>query len=139
MSLNLSPMTLIAGPCVIEDEGLVLEVAQELKRQLSGLSVRFYFKASFDKANRSSIEGFRGPGLEGGLKTLVRLREDLGVPILTDFHTPDQAEVVAASVDFLQVPAFLCRQTDMIVAASEAALKYGRRLNIKKGQFLAPW
>jgi 2-dehydro-3-deoxyphosphooctonate aldolase (KDO 8-P synthase) len=132
-------MTLIAGPCVIEDEGLVLEVASELKKQLGSLPVQLYFKASFDKANRTSIDGFRGPGLEEGLKILDRVRAKTGLPLLTDFHTPDQADAVAQSVDFLQVPAFLCRQTDMIVAAAEAALKYGRRLNIKKGQFLAPW
>lgn len=132
-------MTLISGPCVIEDEGLVLEVAQELKRQMEGLPVRLYFKASFDKANRTSIEGFRGPGIEQGLKILGRVKEKTGLPLLTDFHTPEQAERVAETVDFLQIPAFLCRQTDMIVAGAEAALKYGRRLNVKKGQFLAPW
>jgi 2-dehydro-3-deoxyphosphooctonate aldolase (KDO 8-P synthase) len=132
-------MTLIAGPCVIEDEGLVMEVAQELKRQLSGMPVRLYFKASFDKANRTSIRGFRGPGLKKGLEILSRVREQTGLPILTDFHTPEQAKPVAEVVDFLQVPAFLCRQTDMIVAAAEAALTLNRRLNIKKGQFLAPW
>lgn len=139
MSNQQSPMTLIAGPCVIEDEGLCLEVAQELKRQLQGLPVRLYFKSSFDKANRTSIEGFRGPGLEQGLKILDNVRAKTGLPLLTDFHTPEQAEAVAATVDFLQIPAFLCRQTDMIVAGAEAALKHGRRLNVKKGQFLAPW
>jgi 2-dehydro-3-deoxyphosphooctonate aldolase (KDO 8-P synthase) len=136
---RMTPMTLIAGPCVLEDEGLVMEIAQELKRQLTGLPIELYFKASFDKANRTSIEGFRGPGLQEGLKTLSKVREKTGLPILTDFHTPDQARPVAEVVDFLQVPAFLCRQTDMIVAAAEAALEFGRKLNIKKGQFLAPW
>ena len=136
---SISPMTLIAGPCVIEDEGLVLEIAQELKRQLAGLPIELYFKASFDKANRTSIEGFRGPGLKHGLKILSRVREQTGLKLLTDFHTPEQAMPVAEVVDFLQVPAFLCRQTDMIIAASEAALMHGRRLNVKKGQFLAPW
>jgi 2-dehydro-3-deoxyphosphooctonate aldolase (KDO 8-P synthase) len=136
---QLAPMTLIAGPCVIEDEGLVLEIAQELKRQLSGLPVQLYFKASFDKANRTSIDGFRGPGLKEGLRILAKVKEETGLPLLTDFHTPEQAEPVAEVIDFLQVPAFLCRQTDMIVAAAEAAIKKGRRLNIKKGQFLAPW
>lgn len=135
---NQRPMTLIAGPCVIEDEGLVLEVAQELKRQLASLEVEFYFKASFDKANRSSIEGFRGPGLEAGLKILDRVRSQVGVSLLTDVHTPDQAEPVARVVDFLQVPAFLCRQTDLIFSTAAVALKHGRRLNVKKGQFLAP-
>lgn len=132
-------MTLIAGPCVIEDEGLMMEVAQELKRQLSGLPVELYFKSSFDKANRTSIEGFRGPGVEQGLKILARVREKTGLPLLTDFHTPEQAKPVAEVIDYLQVPAFLCRQTDMIIAAGEAALAHGRRLNVKKGQFLAPW
>ena len=132
-------MTLIAGPCVIEDEGLLLEVATELKRQLAGLPVDLYFKSSFDKANRTSIEGFRGPGLEDGLRLLSKVKAKTGLPLLTDIHTPDQAEKVAEVVDFLQVPAFLCRQTDMIVAAAEACLKHGRRLNVKKGQFLAPW
>ena len=132
-------MTLIAGPCVIEDEGLVLEVAQELKRQLHGLPLQFYFKASFDKANRTSIDGFRGPGLKDGLKILDRVRSKTGLPLLTDFHTPEQVKPVADVVDFLQVPAFLCRQTDLIIAAAEAALVRGLRLNVKKGQFLAPW
>ncbi len=138
-SNQLPDMTLIAGPCVIEDEGLVLEVAQELKRQLEGLPIRLYLKASFDKANRTSIDGFRGPGLQQGLAILSRVREKTGCALFTDFHTPEQALLVAQVVDFLQVPAFLCRQTDMIVAASEAALQHQRRLNIKKGQFLAPW
>ncbi len=132
-------MTLIAGPCVIEDEGLVMEVSQELKRQLEGLPVRLYFKASFDKANRSSIEGFRGPGLEEGLRIMNRVREKTGLPLCTDVHTPDQAEKVAQVIDFMQIPAFLCRQTDMIIAGAEAAIRHGRRLNVKKGQFLAPW
>jgi 2-dehydro-3-deoxyphosphooctonate aldolase (KDO 8-P synthase) len=140
-------MTLIAGPCVIEDEstdeGLVFEVAAELKRQLGELidagAIRLYFKSSFDKANRTSIDGFRGPGMGLGLKILDRVRAKTGLPVLTDFHTPEQARPVAEVVDFLQIPAFLCRQTDLIVAGAEAALKNGRRLNVKKGQFLAPW
>ncbi len=131
-------MTLIAGPCVIEDEGLVLEVAQELKKQLAGLPVDFYFKASFDKANRSSIEGFRGPGMKDGLKILDKVRSTVGVKLLTDVHTPDQAKPVAEVVDFLQIPAFLCRQTDMIVACAEQAALLNRKLNVKKGQFLSP-
>ncbi|MCM2323077.1 MAG: 3-deoxy-8-phosphooctulonate synthase [Oligoflexia bacterium] len=135
----LPPMPLIAGPCVIEDEGLVLEIATELKRQLTGLSVDFYFKASFDKANRTSIDGFRGPGMEAGLKILERVRAKTGLRLVTDIHTPDQARPVAEVVDFLQIPAFLCRQTDLIVAGAEAALEYGRKLNVKKAQFLAPW
>ncbi len=133
------PMTLIAGPCVIEDEGLVMEIATELKRQLHGLPVQLFFKASFDKANRSSIDGFRGPGIEEGLKILTKVKERLGLPLLTDIHTPDQAEEVAKHIDFLQIPAFLCRQTDLIVSVTEAAIKWNRKINVKKGQFLAPW
>ena len=139
---QLSPlplMPLMAGPCVIEDEGMVLEIATELKRQLQGLPVEFYFKASFDKANRSSIDGFRGPGLRDGLRILDQVKSKVGLPVVTDFHTPDQAIEVAQVADFLQIPAFLCRQTDLIVAGAEAALRKGRRLNVKKGQFLAPW
>jgi len=132
-------MTVIAGPCVIEDEGLVLEVAQELKKQLAGLPIKLYFKSSFDKANRTSIHGFRGPGIEDGLNILALVKGETGLPVLTDYHTPDQADIVAQVVDFLQIPAFLCRQTDMVVAGARACLKHGRRLNIKKGQFLAPW
>lgn len=142
-----TPMTLIAGPCVIEDEtldtGIVFEIAAELKRQLGTLisagEIELTFKASFDKANRTSIDGFRGPGMELGLKILDRVRAKTGLPILTDFHTPDQAKPVADVVDFMQIPAFLCRQTDLIVAGAEAALRKNRRLNVKKGQFLAPW
>lgn len=137
--MSLEKFTLIAGPCVIEDQALLTEIAVELKRQLAGLPVELYFKASFDKANRTSIDGFRGPGIEAGLKMLEKVRAETGLPLCTDFHTPDQAEVVARSVDFIQIPAFLCRQTDLIVAGAEAALKQGRRLNVKKGQFLAPW
>ncbi len=132
-------MTLIAGPCVIEDEGLVMEVAEELKHQLAGLPVKLYFKSSFDKANRTSIDGFRGPGMRNGLAILEKVRVKTGLPILTDFHTPEQAEPVAEICDFIQIPAFLCRQTDIIVEGARAALKHGRRLNVKKGQFLAPW
>jgi 2-dehydro-3-deoxyphosphooctonate aldolase (KDO 8-P synthase) len=132
-------MTLIAGPCVIEDEGLVMEIATELKRQLHGLPLQLFFKASFDKANRSSIDGFRGPGLKEGLKILTKVKERTGLPLLTDIHTPDQAEEVAKHIDFLQIPAFLCRQTDLIVSVTEAAIKWNRKVNIKKGQFLAPW
>ena len=134
-----NPMTLIAGPCVIEDEGLVMEIATELKHQLAGMPVQLFFKASFDKANRSSIDGFRGPGLVEGLKILNRVKEKLGLPLLTDIHSIEQVEPVAQVIDFLQVPAFLCRQTDLIVAVAESALKWNRKMNVKKGQFLAPW
>ena len=137
--MHIEPMTLIAGPCVIEDQGLLFEVASELKRQTEDLPVRLYFKASFDKANRTSIDGFRGPGMKDGLKMLEQVKVKTGLPLLTDFHTPEQAEPVAEVVDFLQIPAFLCRQTDVVVAGAEAAIRKGRRLNVKKGQFLAPW
>jgi len=146
-SIMTTPMTLIAGPCVIEDDdldqGIVFEVSQELVRQLKPLidtgAIKLYFKASFDKANRTSIDGFRGPGMSLGLKILDRVRSKSSLPILTDFHTPEQAMAVAEVVDFMQIPAFLCRQTDLIVAGAEAALRFNRRLNVKKGQFLAPW
>ncbi len=134
-----APMTLIAGPCVIEDEGLVMEIATELKHQMAGLPVQLFFKASFDKANRSSIDGFRGPGMIEGLKILGKVKEKLGLPLVTDIHEVSQAEPVAKVVDFLQVPAFLCRQTDLIVAVAEMALTWNRKMNVKKGQFLAPW
>jgi 2-dehydro-3-deoxyphosphooctonate aldolase (KDO 8-P synthase) len=132
-------MILIAGPCVIENEDLALEVAESLKAQLKGLPVQLFFKSSFDKANRTSVEGFRGPGLEAGLKVLEKVKKITGLPVLTDVHTPDQVDAVASVCDFIQIPAFLCRQTDLVVAGAEAAIKYNRKLNIKKGQFLAPW
>ncbi|MEZ4752595.1 MAG: 3-deoxy-8-phosphooctulonate synthase [Bdellovibrionota bacterium] len=132
-------MIVLAGPCVIEDEGLILETAAELKRQFEGLPIDFYFKASFDKANRTSIKSFRGPGMKEGLSILAKAKAQSGVQLVTDYHLPEQAEPVADIVDFLQVPAFLCRQTDMIVAGAEAVLKRGKKINVKKGQFLAPW
>jgi len=132
-------MLLIAGPCVIEDEVLLDEIVHALLEQLAPLPVDFYFKASFDKANRSSIKSFRGPGLKDGLNSLSKIKEKYKVKILTDFHTPEQAIPVAEVVDFLQIPAFLCRQTEMIMAGVEAAIRFDRKINIKKGQFLAPW
>ncbi|NBX77106.1 MAG: 3-deoxy-8-phosphooctulonate synthase [Proteobacteria bacterium] len=135
----IKPFVVIAGPCVIEDEGLILETATELKRQLGTQKVDFFFKSSFDKANRTSIDGFRGPGMKEGLRILSLAKEKCGVKLVTDIHTPDQASPVAAVVDFVQIPAFLCRQTDLVVAAAESALRFRRKLNIKKGQFLAPW
>jgi 2-dehydro-3-deoxyphosphooctonate aldolase (KDO 8-P synthase) len=125
---------LIAGPCVIESEGLCLRVAASLARTCRRLGVPFIFKASFDKANRSSIQSFRGPGLDAGLRTLAKVRAEVGVPVLTDIHTGDQAAAAADVVDVLQIPAFLCRQTDLLVAAART----GRIVNVKKGQFLAP-
>jgi len=124
----------IAGPCVIESESLCLRTAESLLKTCSKLRIPFTFKASFDKANRTSGKSFRGPGLEAGLKVLDRVRREFGVPLLTDIHTEAQAVAVADVVDVLQIPAFLCRQTDLI----EAAAATGRILNIKKGQFLAP-
>jgi 2-dehydro-3-deoxyphosphooctonate aldolase (KDO 8-P synthase) len=129
------PFFLIAGPCVIESEGLVLEVAGRLKEMTGRLGIPFIFKASFDKANRSSRASFRGPGIEAGLKALSRVREQIGVPVLTDVHEDTPLGEVAAVVDVLQTPAFLCRQTNFIVAASSQ----NKPVNIKKGQFLSPW
>ena len=129
------PFFLIAGPCVIESEQLVIDVAGRLKEMTAALKIPFIFKASFDKANRSSRSSFRGPGLEGGLKALAGVREQIGVPVLTDVHEDTPLDEVAAVVDVLQTPAFLCRQTNFIVAVSSQ----GKPVNIKKGQFLSPW
>jgi 2-dehydro-3-deoxyphosphooctonate aldolase (KDO 8-P synthase) len=129
------PFFLIAGPCVIESEALVLEVAGRLKEMTGALGIPFVFKASFDKANRSSRASFRGPGMDAGLKTLSRVREQIGVPVLTDVHEDTPLAEVAAVVDVLQTPAFLCRQTNFIVGVSSQ----GKPVNIKKGQFLSPW
>jgi len=125
---------LIAGPCVIESETLCLKVAASLKKTCEKLGIFYIFKASFDKANRTSPTSFRGPGLEVGLRILAKVRAKVGVPVLTDIHTETQAAVVADVVDILQIPAFLCRQTDLIKAAAHT----GRILNLKKGQFLSP-
>jgi 2-dehydro-3-deoxyphosphooctonate aldolase (KDO 8-P synthase) len=129
------PFFLIAGPCVIESEGLVLDVAGRLKEMTSALKIPFIFKASFDKANRSSRSSFRGPGLAAGLQALSRVREQIGVPVLTDVHEDTPLGEVAAVVDVLQTPAFLCRQTNFIIAVCSQ----GKPVNIKKGQFLSPW
>jgi len=129
------PLFLIAGPCVIESEALVIEVAGRLKEITAALGMAFVFKASFDKANRSSRASFRGPGIAAGLKALARVREQIGVPVLTDVHEDTPLGEVAAVVDVLQTPAFLCRQTNFIVAACSQ----GKPVNIKKGQFLSPW
>jgi 2-dehydro-3-deoxyphosphooctonate aldolase (KDO 8-P synthase) len=124
----------IAGPCVIEREELCLEVGRSLKKICARLGVHFVFKASYDKANRTSAKSFRGPGIEGGLEVLARVRERLGVPVLTDVHTEKQATMAGEVLDILQIPAFLCRQTDLI----RAAVSTGKIVNIKKGQFLSP-
>jgi 2-dehydro-3-deoxyphosphooctonate aldolase (KDO 8-P synthase) len=129
------PFFLIAGPCVIESEQLVIDVAGQLKEMTAALNIPFIFKASFDKANRSSRSSFRGPGLEGGLAALSHVREKIGVPVLTDVHEDTPLDEVASVVDVLQTPAFLCRQTNFIVAVSSQH----KPVNIKKGQFLSPW
>jgi 2-dehydro-3-deoxyphosphooctonate aldolase (KDO 8-P synthase) len=129
------PFFLIAGPCVIESAGLVLDVAGRLKEMTGALGIPFIFKASFDKANRSSRASFRGPGIDAGLKALSRVRVEIGVPVLTDVHEDTPLSDVAAAVDVLQTPAFLCRQTNFI----RAVAAQGKPVNIKKGQFLSPW
>ncbi len=129
------PLLVIAGPCVIEDEGVTLDTARELKEICARLELPFVFKSSFDKSNRTSVNSFRGPGLEQGLSTLDKVRSEVGVPVITDIHTPEQAAPVAEVVDALQIPAFLCRQTDLLVAAANT----GKPVNVKKGQFLSPW
>jgi 2-dehydro-3-deoxyphosphooctonate aldolase (KDO 8-P synthase) len=125
---------LIAGPCVIESEALCFEIARAMKRITDRLGITYIFKASFDKANRSSGASFRGPGIADGLQILVRVREKFEVPVVTDVHTEEQARAAAEAVDVLQIPAFLCRQTDLLVTAAET----GKIVNVKKGQFLAP-
>ncbi len=129
------PLFLIAGPCVIESESLALQTASELKAICERLGIPFIYKSSFDKANRSSGDSFRGPGLEEGLRILERVRDELGVPVLTDVHEDTPIDEVASVVDVLQTPAFLCRQTNFIQRVAAA----GKPVNIKKGQFLAPW
>jgi 2-dehydro-3-deoxyphosphooctonate aldolase (KDO 8-P synthase) len=131
--------TLIAGPCVIESRALALEVAERMKAITDRLGITYVFKASFDKANRSSCSTFRGPGVHEGLEVLAEVKQRLGVPVLTDIHESQQAAPVAAVVDVLQIPAFLCRQTDLLLAAAEAVRGTNKTINVKKGQFLAPW
>lgn len=129
------PLFLIAGPCVIESEQMALDTAGQLKEICLKLDIPFIYKSSYDKANRSSGKTFRGFGMEAGLKILEKVKAQIGVPVLTDVHSEDEIESVAAVVDVLQTPAFLCRQTDFIHAVAKA----GRPVNIKKGQFLSPW
>ena len=128
------PFFLIAGPCVVESEQLQMDVAGQLKDITSALGIPFVFKSSYDKANRSSGKSFRGPGMDKGLEILAKVRKSVGVPVLTDVHTEEDVAIVAQTVDVLQTPAFLCRQTDFIHAVASA----GKPVNIKKGQFLAP-
>jgi 2-dehydro-3-deoxyphosphooctonate aldolase (KDO 8-P synthase) len=130
-----NPFVLIAGPCVIETEGATLEAAARLKQITSDLGIPFIFKSSFDKANRSSVKSFRGPGLKEGLRILRRVGEELNLPLLSDIHRFDEIGPAAEVLDILQIPAFLCRQTDFVIDVA----KTGRVVNIKKGQFLAPW
>lgn len=132
-----SKLTILAGPCVIESQEILEQVAAGLKEITKKLDINFVFKASFDKANRSSINSYRGPGLEKGLAMLAKIKKEYNLPIVTDIHTPDQAAKAAEVADILQIPAFLCRQTDLLVAAAKAA-GAGKIVNIKKGQFLAP-
>ncbi len=135
LSRKAGPFFLIAGPCVIESPRHPGQVAARLKDVTDELGITLVFKASYDKANRSSVRSYRGPGMEKGLEILAGVRERCGVPILTDVHEPAQVEKAAAVADVLQIPAFLCRQTDLLVEAARS----GRIVNIKKGQFMAPW
>ncbi len=133
-----NPLVLIAGPCGIEDkergERITYRVAEKLREITERLEIPFVFKASFDKANRTSVKSFRGPGLEEGLKILMEIKEELMVPVLSDIHLPEQAEKAKKVLDIIQIPAFLCRQTDLLLAVGKA----GKPVNVKKGQFLAP-
>lgn len=133
-------LKLICGLCVLESEELALEVAGRIIEEIKPVKdkVDFTFKGSFDKANRSSFDSYRGPGMEKGLEILSKVKKTYKIPTLTDIHLPDQCDPVASVVDVLQVPAFLCRQTDLVVSAAQACEKYGRALNVKKGQFLSP-
>ena len=125
----------ILGPCALESESFAWEMARALKEIAERTGIQFLFKASFDKANRTSVKSFRGPGIHDGCRILGEISRELGVPVTTDIHTAEQAAIAAEHIDLLQIPAFLCRQTDML----EAAAKTGRAVNVKKGQFLAPW
>lgn len=131
----MSKFTLIAGPCVIESEDVVIQIATVLKEITQKLDLNLYFKASFDKANRTSYSSYRGPGIEEGLRILARIKQLYGIKICTDIHDVTQAKKVASVADMVQIPAFLCRQTDLLIAAA----KTGKVILIKKGQFLAPW
>ena len=132
---NKSSFTLIAGPCQLENEKHALDISSELKKITDKLGIGFIYKTSFDKANRTSLNGKRGAGLEKSLPVFDKIRKNVGVPVLTDVHTAEQCKIVSKHVDVLQIPAFLCRQTDLLIAAA----KTGKVINVKKGQFLAPW
>jgi 2-dehydro-3-deoxyphosphooctonate aldolase (KDO 8-P synthase) len=129
------PLTLISGPCVIESEDFTLKMATEIRQICDRLGIQYIFKSSFDKANRTSVESFRGHSLERGLQILQRVKDRVSVPVLTDIHESYQAKPVSEVVDVLQIPAFLCRQTDLLLSAAAT----GKAINVKKGQFLAPW
>ena len=129
------PLALIGGPCAIEREAFMLDVATRLRDITAKAGVPFIFKSSYDKANRTSIRSYRGPGLHEGLEILQKIKDVVGVPVLSDVHAVEEVEPAAAVLDILQIPAFLCRQTDLVVAAA----KTGKPVNVKKGQFLAPW
>ena len=135
LNIGAGDLVVIAGPCVIESEALVLEVAWALKEYADRLSLPLIFKSSYDKANRTSGNSFRGPGLAAGLDILARVRQEVGLPVLSDVHRIEEAGPAAQVLDVLQIPAFLCRQTDLVLAAAAT----GKPVNIKKGQFLAPW
>ena len=132
---NDKPFTLIAGPCQLENESHAMKISTELKKITSELGINLIYKTSFDKANRTSLKGKRGMGLEKSLPIFDKIRKEVGVPVLTDVHTAEQCSIVSGHVDVLQIPAFLCRQTDLLIAAA----KTGKIINVKKGQFLAPW
>lgn len=129
------PLLLLAGPCALESEELAKEVATEISRVCARLGVSYVFKASFDKANRTSLSSFRGPGMQRGLEILARLRDELKIPVISDIHDKNQAEAAGKVLDIIQIPAFLCRQTDLLAAAAAT----GKTVNIKKGQFVSPW
>jgi len=132
---NNKPFTLISGPCQLESEEHAIKISTELKKITNELGINFIYKTSFDKANRTSLKGKRGIGLERSLPIFDKIRKEVGVPVLTDVHTVDQCSIISNHVDVLQIPAFLCRQTDLLIAAA----KTGKIINVKKGQFLAPW
>ncbi len=132
---NNKPFTLIAGPCQLESEEHAIKISTELKKITNELGINLIYKSSFDKANRTSLKGKRGIGLDKSLPIFDKIRKEVGVPVLTDVHTSEQCSLVSEHVDILQIPAFLCRQTDLLIAAA----KTGKIINVKKGQFLAPW
>jgi 2-dehydro-3-deoxyphosphooctonate aldolase (KDO 8-P synthase) len=132
---NNRPFVLFAGPCAIESEERVLKIAEGIKKTTDRLNIPYVFKSSYDKANRSSIESYRGPGIENGLKILEKVKDEFDLPVISDVHTEEQAKIAADVLDVIQIPAFLCRQTDLVTAVG----KTNKIVNVKKGQFLAPW